>query len=50
EVVDHSNHNIILGGGIRNLKDISLLKDIGLEGALVATSVHNGSIPVDMIQ
>ena len=49
EVVDHSNHNIILGGGIRNMKDISLLKDIGLEGVLVATSVHNGSIPLDMI-
>lgn len=50
DLVDHSNHNIILGGGIRNIKEISLLKDIGLEGVLVATSVHNGSIPLDMIQ
>lgn len=49
EIVDHSNHNILLGGGIRNMKDISLLKDIGLEGVMVATCVHNGSIPLDII-
>lgn len=50
QVVDHSNHNVLLGGGIRDMNDISLLKDIGLEGVLVATSVHNRSIPMDMIQ
>lgn len=50
EVFDHSNHNILLGGGVRDMKDISLLKDIGLEGAIVATSVHNRSIPLDIIQ
>jgi phosphoribosylformimino-5-aminoimidazole carboxamide ribotide isomerase len=50
QVVDHSNHNILLGGGIRNKDDISHLKDIGLAGVLVATAVHNGALPLDMIR
>ncbi len=50
QVVDHSDHNILLGGGIRNTDDISHLKDIGLAGVLVATSVHNGALPLDMIR
>lgn len=50
QVVDHSDHNILLGGGIRNTDDISHVKDIGLAGVLVATSVHNGALPLDMIR
>ena len=50
QVVDHSDHNILLGGGIRNAEDISHLKDIGLAGVLVATAVHNGALPLDMIR
>jgi len=50
QVVDHSDHNILLGGGIRNTDDISHLKNIGLAGVLVATSVHNGALPLDMIR
>lgn len=50
QVVDNSDHNILLGGGIRDMEDISLLKDIGLVGVLVATSVHNGTLPLDLIQ
>ena len=50
QVVDHSDHNILLGGGVRDMDDISLLKDVGLEGVLVATAVHNGALPLDLIQ
>ena len=50
QVVDHSNHNILLGGGIKDMDDISHLKDIGLAGVLVATAVHNGTVPLDMIR
>jgi phosphoribosylformimino-5-aminoimidazole carboxamide ribotide isomerase len=50
QVVDHSDHNILLGGGIKDTDDISHLKDIGLEGVLVATAVHNGALPLDLIQ
>ncbi len=45
-----SHHNILFGGGIRDMKDIDLLKEIGISGALVATAVHNGKIPVEFIR
>jgi phosphoribosylformimino-5-aminoimidazole carboxamide ribotide isomerase len=49
QIVDHSDHNILLGGGVKDKDDISLLKDVGLEGVLVATAVHNGALPLDYI-
>ncbi len=39
-----SKHKLILGGGIKNLEDIRILKEIGFDGALVATAIHDGSI------
>jgi phosphoribosylformimino-5-aminoimidazole carboxamide ribotide isomerase len=47
DITDISNHNILFGGGIRDMKDIDTLKEIGISGALVATAVHNGKIPID---
>jgi phosphoribosylformimino-5-aminoimidazole carboxamide ribotide isomerase len=44
-----SNHNILFGGGLRDMNDIYTLKEIGISGALVATAVHNGKIPVDIL-
>lgn len=41
-----SVHNILVGGGIRGMDDINALKEIGIDGALVATAVHNGKIQV----
>jgi len=45
-MVETSTHNIIAGGGIRDLNDIDVLKELGIGGALVATAVHNGKIPI----
>lgn len=50
QVMEISDHDILLGGGIRGMEDIDLLKDIGLSGVLVATSVHNRAILAEMIQ
>ena len=44
-----SAHKIIVGGGIKDLDDIVVLKDLGIDGALVATAVHNGKIPIELI-
>ncbi|MCZ7384796.1 MAG: HisA/HisF-related TIM barrel protein [Candidatus Methanoperedens sp.] len=49
EVAGLSNHNILVGGGIRDMDDIHALEKIGISGALVATAVHNGKIPVELI-
>ena len=45
-----SNHDVLLGGGVKDVGDIEILKDIGLKGALVATALHNGKIPIAMVQ
>lgn len=46
----NSDHDLLLGGGIRNLEDLKLLGELGIKGALVATSIHTGRIPLGMIQ
>lgn len=50
DMVRLSRHNILLGGGIRDMNDINALKEIGVSGALVATAVHKGRIPLELIR
>ncbi|HEY9207276.1 MAG TPA: HisA/HisF-related TIM barrel protein [Candidatus Methanoperedens sp.] len=50
DIAASSNHNILAGGGIRNIDDIHALSKIGVSGALVATAVHNGKIPLELIR
>ncbi len=49
EIAASSHHNILAGGGIRDMDDIHALEKIGVSGALVATAVHDGKIPVELI-
>ncbi|MCX9013943.1 MAG: HisA/HisF-related TIM barrel protein [Candidatus Methanoperedens sp.] len=49
-LVGISEHSILLGGGVRDMDDIEALKGIGVCGALVATAVHNGKIPVEAVR
>jgi phosphoribosylformimino-5-aminoimidazole carboxamide ribotide isomerase len=50
DIISISKHNVLVGGGIRDMEDIIALEEIGVSGALVATALHNGSIPVDIIR
>ena len=43
--VELSEHDILCGGGVRNCEDVHKMAAIGVKGALVATAVHDGSIP-----
>ena len=45
-----STHDIIVGGGIKDVNDIEILKNSGIGGALVATALHNGKIPLGFIR
>jgi phosphoribosylformimino-5-aminoimidazole carboxamide ribotide isomerase len=45
-----SDHPLILGGGVRDLEDLHILDSLGFSGALVATAVHNRSIPAEMLR
>lgn len=50
KIASNSTHDVLLGGGVRDMADIEFLKKIGIKGALVATALHNGSIPLALIQ
>ncbi|HQJ87563.1 MAG TPA: HisA/HisF-related TIM barrel protein, partial [Methanoregulaceae archaeon] len=41
---------LFYGGGVRSTADLDLLRDAGFDGAIVATAVHRGCIPLDAIR
>ena len=49
-VLEDSNFEIFVGGGIRNLSDLIELKRIGVAGVLLATALHSGSITIDELE
>lgn len=50
DIARASSHDVLVGGGIKDIDDIKALEEIGISGALVATAVHSGKIPADMIR
>jgi phosphoribosylformimino-5-aminoimidazole carboxamide ribotide isomerase len=44
EVVRNIKAKVFVGGGVRDVKDLVELKDIGVFGVLVATALHSGKI------
>jgi phosphoribosylformimino-5-aminoimidazole carboxamide ribotide isomerase len=50
DALARSDHPVIFGGGVRDMNDLDLLRDVGVAGALVATGVHNRAMPVDILQ
>jgi len=45
-----SRHPLILGGGIKGEEDLEALEEMGFAGALLATAVHNGQVPLSRIR
>ncbi|MCZ7359146.1 MAG: HisA/HisF-related TIM barrel protein [Candidatus Methanoperedens sp.] len=45
-----SDHGVLAGGGIRGMDDIDALEKIGIKGALAATAVHEGRIPLELFR
>ncbi len=43
----HQRMEILIGGGVRDIQDLRILRDIGAAGALVATAIHRGTISGD---
>lgn len=44
------NIQLLLGGGIQDLKDLTNLKSKKIDGALIATALHNGVITSEMLK
>lgn len=45
-----TERQLFFGGGVRTAGDLDLLRDAGFEGAIVATAVHRGTIPLDAVR
>ncbi|NYT04781.1 MAG: nickel transporter [Methanomicrobiales archaeon] len=41
---------LFYGGGVASLSDLQALSDAGIDGAIVATAVHTGAIPLAMVR
>jgi phosphoribosylformimino-5-aminoimidazole carboxamide ribotide isomerase len=44
------SRTLLYGGGVATLDDLRLLADLGFDGAIVATAVHRGAIPLELIR
>jgi phosphoribosylformimino-5-aminoimidazole carboxamide ribotide isomerase len=44
------NLKVLVGGGIRDLKDIQELENFGIKGVLLATALHSGKISIGQLQ
>jgi len=47
EVLRNIKARVLVGGGVRDVKDLVELKDIGVFGVLVATALHSGKISAE---
>ncbi|HII07913.1 MAG TPA: nickel transporter [Methanotrichaceae archaeon] len=47
---DLSDHPVLLGGGVKDASDLERLEEMGLAGALVATAIHDGSVPLERMR
>lgn len=45
-----SRHDIVVGGGVRGPSDLDLLEKCGASGAIVASAVHDGLIPLSALR
>lgn len=50
EVMDALGRGVLYGGGVASMEHIDLLKEMGASGALIATAVHSGAIPLDVVR
>jgi phosphoribosylformimino-5-aminoimidazole carboxamide ribotide isomerase len=41
--------DVFVGGGVRNIDDLLVLRDMGVTGVLLATALHSGKITVDQL-
>ena len=41
---------VYVGGGVRDIKDLVELKDLGVSGVLVATALHSGKISIEELK
>jgi phosphoribosylformimino-5-aminoimidazole carboxamide ribotide isomerase len=46
-IMAETNLEVLVGGGVRNIEDLEILRDLGVYGVLLATALHNGRVRVE---
>lgn len=44
------HRKLFYGGGVATIADLHMLRDAGFDGAIIATALHHGTIPLDWIR
>jgi phosphoribosylformimino-5-aminoimidazole carboxamide ribotide isomerase len=44
------HRKLFYGGGVASIADLQILRDTGFDGAIIATAIHHGKIPLDYIR
>jgi phosphoribosylformimino-5-aminoimidazole carboxamide ribotide isomerase len=50
EVLGNIKARVFIGGGVRDVKDLTKLKEVGVFGVLVATALHSGKISPERLK
>jgi phosphoribosylformimino-5-aminoimidazole carboxamide ribotide isomerase len=50
EALASLNMQVLVGGGVRTIKDLVALRNLGVSGVLLATALHSGKISPDELQ
>jgi len=45
-----SRHPVIIGGGVRGPEDLERAESCGAEGAIIASAVHDGKVPLELLR
>lgn len=49
KLAESSVHDVLIAGGVRDMEDLLALDSLGIKGALVATAIHSGSVPPEVM-
>ena len=44
------HRKLFYGGGVATIEDLQLLSDAGFDGAIIATALHHGAVPLAWIR
>lgn len=50
ELLGNLKVKVLVGGGVRHLNDLLGLRKLGVDGALLATSLHSGKVSIDELR
>jgi phosphoribosylformimino-5-aminoimidazole carboxamide ribotide isomerase len=49
-IAEHPEVNLIASGGVSNINDVILLKEIGCKGAIIGKAIYEGKVPLNPLK